>query len=163
MAQNEAAGQNAPAHSIIPQQRRYKPKLSEIKLLEFSGDFTKWIFFKNSFETTIHRDPDLTPMQKYQYLIGQLQGEARQVIQVFTISDDNYWNAWKLLKDTYDNTMLIIEIHLEALLQFSDITKENKADSIRQSFGVRIRNPLRRFSSQLISGRRCSFIRRKGS
>lgn len=70
-------------------------------------------------------------MQKHQYLIGQLQGEARQV-QGFTISDENYWNAWKLLKDTYDNTTLIIETHLEALLQFPDITKENKAETIRQ-------------------------------
>lgn len=93
MAQNEAAGQNLPAPGRIQQQRRNRPKLPEIKLPEFSGDFTKWIFFKNSFETTIHRDPDLTPMQKHQYLIGLLQGEARQVIQCFTIFNESYWNA----------------------------------------------------------------------
>lgn len=52
MAQNEAARQNLLAQERIPQQRRNKPKLPEIKLPEFKGDFTKWIFFKNSFETT---------------------------------------------------------------------------------------------------------------
>ncbi|XP_011858906.1 PREDICTED: uncharacterized protein LOC105556423 [Vollenhovia emeryi] len=111
---DRAAQTPQPVAERNQQQRRSKPKLPEIKLPEFSGDFTKWIFFKNSFETTIHSDPDLTPMQKHQYLVGQLQGEARQVIQGFTISDENYENAWELLTDTYDNTMLIIETHLEA-------------------------------------------------
>lgn len=58
------------------------------------------MFFKNSFETTIHSDPDLTAMQKHQYLVGVLQGEAKKVIQGFTISNDNYNSAWQLLKET---------------------------------------------------------------
>ncbi|XP_025270399.1 uncharacterized protein LOC112639738 [Camponotus floridanus] len=112
--------------------RRTKPKLPEIKLPEFRGEYTKWMFFKNNFESTIHNDKDLSPVQKYQYLIWVLQGEARQVIQGFKISDENYESAWKWLKDTYDNEMIIIETHLDELLKFPNITKENKAESIRQ-------------------------------
>jgi len=33
-------------------ERRNKPKLPEIKLPEFNGEYTKWLFFKNSFDTT---------------------------------------------------------------------------------------------------------------
>lgn len=61
-----------------------------------------------------------------------LQGEASQVNQGFSISDENYESAWQLLKDTYDNQMMIIETHLDEMLNFPAITKENKADSIRK-------------------------------
>nr|XP_012234664.1 PREDICTED: uncharacterized protein LOC105679309 [Linepithema humile] len=107
-----------------------KPKLPEIKLPEFNGDYTKWLFFKNSFETTIHEEEELTPIQKHQYLVGVLRGEALKVIQGYQISNENYAEAWKLLKDTYDNTMIIIETHLDELLQFPMITKEDKAKSL---------------------------------
>ncbi|XP_018375981.1 PREDICTED: uncharacterized protein LOC108769466 [Trachymyrmex cornetzi] len=90
------------------------------------------MFFKDSFETIIHQDAGLTPMQKHQYLIGVLQGEARSVIQGFKISNENYENAWTLLKETYDNKMMIIQTHLDELLTFPVITKDNKAESIRQ-------------------------------
>lgn len=114
------------------QQVRRKPKLPEIKLPEFNGEYSKWIFYKNNFEATIHNDNDLTAVQKHQYLIGTLQGEARKVIEGFTISEENYENAWTLLKNTYDNQMVIIDTHLEELLNFPSITKENKAESMRQ-------------------------------
>lgn len=90
------------------------------------------MFFKDSFETTINQDQDLTPMQKHQYLVGVLRGEALNIIQGFKISNENYEHAWKLLKDTYDNKMIMIETHLDELLDFPVISKENKADSIRQ-------------------------------
>ncbi|XP_011858074.1 PREDICTED: uncharacterized protein LOC105555659 [Vollenhovia emeryi] len=132
VAAQQAASQHRAPEPTDEGQRRTKPKLPEIKLPEFSGDYTKWMFFKNSFETTIHSDKDLSPMQKHQYLVGILKGEALQVVQGFSISDENYENAWTLLKNTYDNQMLIIETHLDALLQFPNIAKDNKADAIRQ-------------------------------
>lgn len=109
-----------------------KPKLPEIKLPEFNGEYTKWIFYKTNFETTIHNDADLTPIQKHQYLIGTLKGEALKVIQGFEIGEDNYIQAWNLLKDTYDNQVMIIETHLDELINFPNITRENKAESLRQ-------------------------------
>lgn len=50
----------------------------------------------------------------------------------FSISNENYESAWQLFKDTYDNQMMIIEIHLEEMLNFPVITKESKADSLRK-------------------------------
>jgi len=39
--------------------RRNKPKLPEIKLPEFNGEYTKWLFFKNSFKTTVQSNTRL--------------------------------------------------------------------------------------------------------
>jgi len=52
--------------------RKVRSKLPEIKLPEFRGEYTKWMFFKNSFESTIHNNEDLSPAQKHQYLVGVL-------------------------------------------------------------------------------------------
>jgi len=79
-------------------ERRNKLKFPEIKLPEFDGEYTKWLFFKNSFETTIHNDADLSGPQKYQYLVGVLIDEAQKVIEGF--SNENYEQAWQLLKNT---------------------------------------------------------------
>ncbi|KYQ47885.1 hypothetical protein ALC60_13081 [Trachymyrmex zeteki] len=93
VTQQPSNSNQAPAeHRQESQQvRRNKPKLPEIKLPEFSGEYTKWLFFKNSFEITIHNDEDLSGPQKYQYLTGVLTGEARKVIEGF--SNESYENA----------------------------------------------------------------------
>lgn len=115
---------------IIQTEKQNKPKLPELKLPEFSGEYTKWLFFKNSFEASINNDSDLTNPQKYQYLIGVLAGEAREVIEGY--DNENYEQAWQLLKNTYDNEMLIIDTHLEQLINFPNVSKEDKIDSMRQ-------------------------------
>ncbi|XP_011876948.1 PREDICTED: uncharacterized protein LOC105567034, partial [Vollenhovia emeryi] len=131
--QQLANGQEAaPRESRSHDDRKNELKLPEIKLPEFKGEYTQWPFFKNSFEMTIHQVDYLTPMQKHQYLVGVLQGEARQVIEGFSITDNSYEISWQLLKDTYDNQMMILETHLDEMLDFPIITKENKADSIRK-------------------------------
>lgn len=75
-------------------------------------------------------------MQKHQYLIDVLKGEALQVVQRFHISDKNYENAWTLLKNTYDNQMLIIKTHLDALLQFPSILKKTRLIPFDNSYGI---------------------------
>lgn len=60
---------------VVQKQPRHRSKLPEIKLPEFGGKFTKWMFFKDSFETTIHQEQDLTPMQKHQYLVSVFRDE----------------------------------------------------------------------------------------
>lgn len=52
--QAEDPRENSKGPTEIAQIRR--PKLPEIKLSEFDRDCTKWLFFKDSFEITIHKD-----------------------------------------------------------------------------------------------------------
>lgn len=127
---NPAAQNNNEAREVV-NVRQNKPK-QQLKLPEFSGEYSKWLFFRNNFETTIHQDDELSSMQKHQYLIGVLQGEARKVIEDYSISNENYESAWKLLKDTYDNQLAIIETHVEQLLNMPEIPRDNKVEGIKQ-------------------------------
>ncbi|XP_034935131.1 uncharacterized protein [Chelonus insularis] len=110
-----------------------RAKLPEMKLVEFDGDYKTWMIFKNHFETSIHNEVELEPIQKHRYLVGALKGEARAVVERFEISTpENYEHAWKLLKDTYDNQVMLIENHVDALLKMPSISKEDKAGSLRK-------------------------------
>lgn len=130
--QISVTGQSTPATQQDRPVRESQPKLPELKLPEFSGKYTDWMIFKNTFEAAIHDNPNLTPIRKLQYLMGQLKGEANQVISGFKLSNENYPIVWRLLNDTYDNKVMFIENHLEELFNFPSIVKEDKSESIRQ-------------------------------
>lgn len=59
-------------------------------LLEFNGDPSKWTTFWSIFRDQVHRRPNLTGSQKLGYLMGQLKGEARSMIDGYSITDPNY-------------------------------------------------------------------------
>lgn len=92
-------------HHEVP---RSKPELPEIKL-EFHGDYTKSAFFKDSFDSTIDNETDLSLMQKHQYLVSVLRGILK-VMEIYKMSIENCLEEWKLLKGTYGNKMIIIII-----------------------------------------------------
>ncbi|XP_071642775.1 uncharacterized protein [Temnothorax longispinosus] len=100
-------------------------KLPRINLQEFSGKYEDWISFKNIFTTMIHEHPTLPRVQKMQYLIAALKGEAHDVISSFETSDDNYDEAWSTLKERYDDESLIIQKHIRALFSQPSMVKEN--------------------------------------
>ncbi|XP_011169783.2 uncharacterized protein LOC105202801 [Solenopsis invicta] len=100
-------------------------KLPRINLPTFAGSFEDWIPFRNMFQTMIHQNATLPNVQKMQYLIVSLKGEARDMVGSLEVSDENYSEAWEMLKERYDDTGLIIQKHIKALFEVPVIVKEN--------------------------------------
>ncbi|XP_071036456.1 uncharacterized protein [Parasteatoda tepidariorum] len=79
-----------------------KPKLNEscLKLLKFElpsfyGDFNNWMSFKELFLSSIDKNPEVTELQKFQYLFASL----KDVILIFFILgklDDTLRQRWEL-------------------------------------------------------------------
>lgn len=69
----------------------------------FSGKYEKWISFRNMFQSMIHQNASLPPVQKMQYLILALKGEAYDIFSSLEASADNYHEAWEMLKERYDD------------------------------------------------------------
>jgi len=82
-------------------------KLPRVNLPTFAGTFEEWIPFRNMFQSMIDNNTSLPNIQKMQYLISSLKGEARDVIGLLEVSDENYIEAWEMLKDRYDDSGLI--------------------------------------------------------
>ena len=96
-------------HSTVP--KRTSGRLSKIELKKFAGQIVKWQEFWDTFEGTIHKNPSLQPIEKFNYLRAQLENEALQSIEGLELTNTNYEVATILLKERYGNNQLIVDEH----------------------------------------------------
>ncbi|XP_024887040.1 uncharacterized protein LOC112464328 [Temnothorax curvispinosus] len=128
---------------------RFDVKLPTLNLPEFKGDYNEWLLFKDAYVSMIHANANITAIQKFQYLRNSLKGEALQVISGLKTSAENYESAWELLERNYENTKLLINTHLNSLLEFPAVAKDKPA-TIRQLI-VHIRTHLKALKTLKIS------------
>lgn len=107
-----------------------RPKLPEIPLPSFSGNYEEWITFKDDFESLIHEDHFLTTAAKMSYLKRALSGEARDKISLFTKRSADYEKAWDYLCDCYDNKRIIISKHLSNLTKLPQVEKDKMPEGL---------------------------------
>ena len=94
-----------------------KPKLPKITLPWFSGEITKFCAFWDSFESAVDKNPNLSTVDKFNYLNALLEGSAAQSIQGLPLSEVNYTAATEILKERFGRIQAIILAHMESLLQ----------------------------------------------
>ncbi|XP_055613320.1 uncharacterized protein LOC129759814 [Uranotaenia lowii] len=99
-------------------------KLPEIRLPSFSGKLREWVSFRDSFQSLIHNNGQLAPMEKFSYLRSSLSGEALEEVLSIELSDVNYSVAWEILTERYENKKLIVKAYLDALFSLEPIRKE---------------------------------------
>lgn len=91
--------------NVKKQENLPKPKyeVPTVKVAEFDGKFEAWTQFWEAYNNVIHSNPVLTKTIQFHHLKGALTGEASNLIQGFSITDDNYDAAITLLKEKYDD------------------------------------------------------------
>src|SRR5277367_3974027 len=109
------------------EQANYYNKLPALPIPKFSGKFEDWIEFRDGFESAIHRREDMDPCTKLRYLKDAVQGEASSLLQAFKITNDNYVEAWELLKQRFENKRLIIFTHFKALFDTPKMQTDSAA------------------------------------
>ena len=72
-------------------------KLPKLKLRPFGGELTQWTSFWESFEAAVH-NPDLTSVEKFNYLASVLERSAREAISGLSLTASNYEEAISTLK-----------------------------------------------------------------
>jgi len=105
-------------------QRTVNAKLPKIELPKFSGKFTDWQTFWDSFLAIVDRT-DMSGVNKFTYLISLLEGEPKSVIQGLPLTEANYIAACTMLKERYGRKERIIFAHIQGLLNLS-ILSQNK-------------------------------------
>ena len=112
-------------------------KLPKLELQKFDGNILKWQEFWDSFEASIHKNPNFQPVDKFNYLRAKLEGDASVVISGLELTNTNYElmmdadysalmdlpvsliNTAKL-PETYD----MIEKHLRSLKALGEIVDQ---------------------------------------
>ena len=91
----------------------------------------KWSTFWDSYESAIHKNDELTDVDKFNYLRSFLEGTALEAIAGLTLSAANYQEAVELLQKRFGNKSLIISIHMETLLNMESPTSDQSLKELR--------------------------------
>ena len=96
-----------------------KAKLPKLTLPKFRGEFTKWNTFWDSFQSAVHDNPEISKVDKFNYLNSVLEGPAARAIAGLTLTASNYENAVGILQDRFGKTQQIITAHMDELIKIA--------------------------------------------
>ncbi|KAJ8973004.1 hypothetical protein NQ317_004115 [Molorchus minor] len=118
------AGSNSSGDAIeIQPSNNTGIRLPKIELPKFSGEYSGWLEFRDTFESMIHNNNSISDVQKFHYLRSCLIGDAVNVISSLEFSLHNYIVAWNALLDRYDNRNLLVHNHIKALFNIESSSK----------------------------------------
>ena len=102
-----------------------KTKLPKLNLPVFKGNVTEWTTFWDLYNVAIHSNDSLSPVQKFTHLRTLVSHSAKDAIAGLTLSDANYDEAIKILKDRFGNREKIISKHMEELVNLGSLVVTN--------------------------------------
>ncbi|XP_039315241.1 uncharacterized protein LOC105202500 [Solenopsis invicta] len=100
-------------------------KLPTIKLPRFDGKIEEWKCFSDSFRSIIHDKANLSDIEKFQYLISSISGNAAKIIESIEMTSQNYRTAWELLEQRYDDPKSLKKKHIQCLFSIPVVAKES--------------------------------------
>ena len=80
----------------------------------------------------MHSNADLAPIDKFNYLNSHLVKSANEVISGLTLTAANYDEAVAILKRRFGNKQLIINKHMETLLNINSVKSGLNIQALRQ-------------------------------
>ena len=113
-----------------------KVKLPKLTLKKFNGDLTKWTPFWDSFESSIDHNPDLSEVDKFNYLNSSLEGPASEAISGLKLTAANYLEAIAILRRRFGNKQQIITKHMDVLLTVEPITSQSDLRGLRRLYDL---------------------------
>ena len=105
--------------------------LPRLHLPKFAGDPRKWQEFWDSFDI-VEGNSSLSPVNKFRHLKTLLEGEAAAATSGISTTGANYEIAVKLLKDRFVQKQIIVNSHVEALMDLRSIVNEKDVKGLRK-------------------------------
>jgi len=109
-------------------------KLPKLFLKRFNGDLAKWITFWDTYESTVHENPSLTSIDKFNYLSCLLESTAAEAISGLTRSSANYEEAVAILKRRFGNKQLIVNRHMDSLVKLELVSSQHDVKALRRFY-----------------------------
>ncbi|XP_054720641.1 uncharacterized protein LOC129230265 [Uloborus diversus] len=101
---------------------------------KFDGDPSDWQRFWDQYESAIHKNTDISNVDKFNYLRSYLKGAASNAIKGFSLTNNNYQSAIDTLKDRFGKKTIVINSHLNKLLSLNAVKRSNDVVSLRKLF-----------------------------
>ncbi|XP_076291067.1 uncharacterized protein LOC143214214 [Lasioglossum baleicum] len=102
-------------------------KLPTMHLPKFSGSYTEWPGFADSFRSAVHDNTNFRETQKLSYLRSCLTGKAAEKIESLETTTANYAVAWNLLDNYYNDPIIVINNRIQAFFELPTYIRSNTA------------------------------------
>ncbi|KAI5720304.1 hypothetical protein M8J77_004768 [Diaphorina citri] len=122
----QAKLEKALAAEVVPvRTEKSKVRLPALELPSFSGEFSEFNVFYESFKSLIHDNKELDNTQKVQYLVSKLSGKALTVCAGVPATADNYSIIFNNLVEKYQCKRSQAKAYLSNILNFKQIKGES--------------------------------------
>ena len=101
-------------------------RLPKLEIPSFNGDKLKWTEFLDAFEASIHKNTDISAIEKLNYLMSKLIGEAKQSVSGIHLSNENYAVVVDLLKERYGDQQTVVNSHYVELINLKSVPNTSK-------------------------------------
>ena len=91
-------------------------RLPILEISSFSGDKLKWTEFCDTFEASLHKNTSISDIEKLNYLLSKISGEAKHSVSGILLSNENYFVVIDLLKERYGDLRTVIYSHYVELI-----------------------------------------------
>lgn len=109
-------------------------KLPKLELKKFHGNPMHWYPFWESFESAVHKNPNLSSVDKFNYLKSLLTGTAQSSVAGLALTSANYEKAVDLLKQRFGNRQMVISSHIEVLTKLPKVESIGEVKKLRSLY-----------------------------
>ncbi|GBN86721.1 hypothetical protein AVEN_94602-1 [Araneus ventricosus] len=112
-----------------------QPRLPKLTLESFSGkDIGSFPSFWARFKSAVHENSSLNDVDKFSYLKSVVTSDAELAIRGLTLTSENYAKAVKILEDRFGRQELIVDYHMNNLLNLTPVRKSFDGTALRNLY-----------------------------
>ena len=87
-----------------------------------------------AFESAVHKNPNLSSVDKFNYLKSLLTGTAQSSVAGLALTSANYEKAVDLLKQRFGNRQMVISSHIEVLTKLPKVESIGEVKKLRSLY-----------------------------
>ena len=131
--QEVSSNSEGPSSRVGTSSSENAAKLPKLQLPKYQGDPRKWQEFWDAFEV-VHKSSSLAPVDKFRHLKSLLEGPAALAISGIQLTGANYKEAIDILTQRFAQKQVIVNAHMEALLNLPRVSSERDIRELRKLF-----------------------------
>ncbi|GFT92030.1 DUF1758 domain-containing protein [Trichonephila clavipes] len=133
--ENQPQNITLPLNSTVSSVLSNQPRLPKLTLESFSGkDISSFPSFWARFKSAVHENSSLNDVDKFSYLKSVVTSDAELAIRGLTLTSENYAKAIKILENRFGRKELIVDFHMNRLLNLTPVRKSFDVIALRNLY-----------------------------
>ncbi|GFX12287.1 integrase catalytic domain-containing protein [Trichonephila clavipes] len=133
--ENQPQNITLPLNSTVSSISTNQPRLTKLTLESFSGkNISSFPSFWARFKSAVHENLSLNDVDKFSYLKSVVTSDAELAIRGLTLTSENYAKAMKILENRFGRKELIVDFHMNRLLNLTLVRKSFDVIALRNLY-----------------------------